>query len=267
MYKNLRLVVLDYPKLIIRDDKAMKILADMVQAKQINFERSDETYVPLGGLDMISTHFMIYDTTDMLSPKPILALRNCYEDRCKKHNIPLPIDYYIEHTPPEMKKKFLEFKKNKPLIVDCNAWFVDPNYSFKATGWPLSDIGFFMVAMHIFRRRLDHLVGIANERFKASRWVEPIGEFPKGMLFKHPMVGVDHLLILLEPFNKDWFVESYKKYGELFKKRYEVAPDNSISKENLLSDIEMEKLIEKWSDDSKSNVRELHPVARKRVAS
>lgn len=260
-------MVLDYPKLIIRDSVAMKILSDMIQAKQINFERSDTSYVPLGGLDMISTHFMIYDTSNPFNLKPILALRNCYEDRCRKHNIDMPVDNYIHHTSAQMQKKFSDFKSNHKNIVDCNAWFVDPNYSFKTTGVPLSEIGFFMVAHHIFRRRLDHLVGIANERFKASRWVEPIGDFPKGMLFKHPVVGVDHLLILLEPFNKSWFADCYQKYGHLIKQRFEASPENSLSGEQLLSEQDIESMVKVWLDNSQGDVGEVDSVAGRKIAS
>ena len=128
---NFRLVILDYPKLIISDEKAKKVLADMIQAKQINFERSCQDYVPLSGLDMISTHFLIYDTTDIFEPKLILAIRNCYEDRTLRHHFSLPSEEYIKFAPEEYQKAYYEFKKNKEVLVDCNAWFVDPDYSFR----------------------------------------------------------------------------------------------------------------------------------------
>jgi hypothetical protein len=236
MSKNLRLVVLDYPKLTIQSAETKKILADMIQAKQINFERSDANYVPLGGLDMVSTHFLIYDTTDIYNPKVVFAIRNCYEDRVRRHNLTLPSEEYIKHVPENIREEYFQFRKKHSVAVDCNAWFVDPDYTYSKTGLTLSDIGYMMVITHIFRRGFNHLLGATNETFKASRWLENVAVLPPGLLFEHHVVKSPHRLILASPFKLDWLLNCFDKYGEYYYNRLEVAPIKELSKEETLND-------------------------------
>ena len=229
----------------------------MIQTKQVNFERSNDKYVPLSGLDMISTHFLIYDTSDICKPKLILAMRNCYKDRSDNHGIPLPIENYISSTPLKMQRAWEKFNEGKSNIVDCNAWFVDPEYSFKKTGIPLSDLGFFMVVSHVLRMGLGHLVGVTNEKYKASRWVEPVGDFEKGLLFNHPSMNIDHAFILLEPFNKEWFVDKYNKYKDLHESRMELIPSNL----EILDDEGLKEIVDRWSEDLQGDVGKMNLVS------
>ena len=115
MSKNLRLVVLDYPKLTIHSQDTKNCLADMIQAKQINFERSDVNYVPMGGLDMVSTHFLIYDMENIYKPKIVLAIRNCYEDRTLRHNLRLPSQDYIGSAS-QVQRAYNGFKRKSSCL-------------------------------------------------------------------------------------------------------------------------------------------------------
>lgn len=248
MFKNLRLVVLDYPKLIIKDKTTKNVLGDIIQGKQLGFERASKEYVPMSALDMVSSHFLIYDTSDIFSPKLIVAIRNCYEDRAQKHNLPLPYEDYIQYASLEVQKKHAKFRKNKECIVDCNALFVDPNYSRSKTGLPLTEIAWFMAISHMLKRKMHHFVGFTNEKFKASRLIEPIGHFPKDMMFDHPKVKTPHLIILCEPFKFEWLNKCWNDYGDMYKNRIEYKPESSLSGEELLKDKELKSLIDRSKD-------------------
>ena len=113
LFSQLRLVILDYPKLLISQEDSKKILADIIQAKQLNFERSCEQYVPLSGLDMVSTHFLIYDIKDLYNPKLILAIRNTYEDRACRHSLTIPSAEYIKFAKQEHQDCYHEFKNRE----------------------------------------------------------------------------------------------------------------------------------------------------------
>ncbi len=264
--KNLRLVVLDYPKIQIDNPQAKQLLVDMIQSKQKNFERADENYVPMNGLDMISTHFMIYDCTDMYNPKPVLAIRNCYGDRTQKHKLKLPSEEYILHAPKEYQERYYQFKEEKKFLVDCNAWFVDPSYSYKNTGLRLSEIAYFMLVSHTIRRGFDHWVGATNERFKASRWAELTGRSPQGMIFNHPQVDDPHKLLLIDPIDYDWVLKTYQMNKDLYSNRYEVRSEKN--EEFYMSESEFENyLYSKSSGSGLGLSREVSSVMTESISS
>lgn len=240
---NLRLAVLDYPKLIIQNDIVKLMLADMLQAKQLNFERSDINYVPMSGLDMVSTHFLIYDVSNIYRPKLVLAIRNTYEDRVRRHKLRLPSEEYIQYAPSHLQKRYYEFKASKSTLVDCNAWFVDPDYSFAKTRLPLSEIGYFMLVAHTVKRGFDHWVGATNERFKASRWASLTGRAPEGLEFVHPVVRDPHRLMLVDPLNYAWLMDCLDKYKDLYVHRFEQGPMQDVSGESCLSDQQLEDFL------------------------
>ena len=88
--RNLRLAILDYPKQLLNDTTACRLLSDMLSQKQINFARTLDTFVVTDKHDMIGTHYLIYDTTRLYEPRLVAAIRNTYEDRAKTHGLPLP---------------------------------------------------------------------------------------------------------------------------------------------------------------------------------
>lgn len=237
---NLRLVILDYPKKTLADETTKQLFADMLQIKQINFQRTSDSYICMGPLDMISTHTMIYDTTDIYKPKLVLAMRACYEDRAKQHKLSLPIEEYNSYLPLQGQKNYAKFRNQKKNLVDCNAWFVDPDYSFSKTGLKLSDVGFFATALYILRTGNDHLCGCSNERYKASRWVKTIGDLVEPVEFIHPKVPDPHDLILINHFSKSWLQRCFKDYGSFVENAFEQVPTT----EKLLSLSEIRAKIE-----------------------
>lgn len=232
--RKLQAVVLDYPRDQIEDPDVKTIMGDLIQNKQINFASTDKNYIPMSGLDMVSTHFLIYDMSQFLRPKLIFAIRACYEDRVYRHNLNLPIDQYSKWLPHEYKSYFLNFRETKGPLVDVNAWFVDPSWSFKKTGLNLSEFGFYAVVSHILKRGYDHFVGTANEKYKASRWVKNVGDFKDGMLYVHQLVPDPHLLILIEKFNYHWLLEKTEEFGDFYNERVvfsaKSGPDNKKDK-------------------------------------
>lgn len=225
---NFRAVILDYPKLMIESGDVKKVLGDMIQSKQINFSATSENYVPLSGLDMVSTHFLVYEVSDIFNPKIVMAIRTCYEDRVYKHNLSLPIDQYSKWLDQEEQNEFNSFRSNKGPLADVNAWFVDPEFTYKKTGLNLSEFGFFMVVTHILKRGFNNLVGTTNEKYKASRWVEPIGHFKKGVLYKHKFVPDPHLFVLISEFKYDWYFKKIQEFDALYSNRIEYRPNDAL---------------------------------------
>ena len=233
--QNFRLAIVDYPKLLLENKPAMTLFIDMIRSKQKGFEQSSLEYVTLDPLDMISTHILVYDANDIFQPKPVLCLRVCYQNRTKKHNLLLPIEKYCTALPPEGMESYTAFKNKKENIVDCNAWFVDPAYSFSKTKVPLSEIAILATTLFILRTGNDHLLGATNEKYKASRWFNPIGNLIKPVIFEHPSVRDPHQFTILDGFKTDWILGAYEKYSSLIESCYEVLPDPKLTGEPQMS--------------------------------
>lgn len=223
---HLRLAILDCPKQLINSDEAMEMLSQMVREKQRNFERTSASLVITDKHDMIGTHFLIYDTTQLLRPRAVAAIRCTYEERAREHNIPLPIDTYFSALSPEAQAAVTAYRKRKGLIVDCNAWFVNPTYSKNNSNLNLSEILFFAVALFILRMDKDHFLGATNERYKASQWVKRVGYFPDGLEFKHPYFPYTHKLTLVESFYPNWLRQCWDTYQNVVMDRFELVPDS-----------------------------------------
>jgi len=225
--KNFKLVIFDYPKQQLDKTIAQRVLSDLIVSKQQNFVRTSEDYVVMDKHDMIGTHFLIYETSDIFNPKLILALRCTYEDRAKKHRLSTPMQDLAVHLPPETRQAYDEFRQQfaSENLVDCNSWFVDPNFSFKNSGLPLSDIGFTMVYLQLTRMGYKRFWGCTNEKYHAHRWVANISNFKKGYEFIHPTVPDSHMLTMVESFNLSYLKSVYETYQELFDNMLEVTPD------------------------------------------
>lgn len=219
----LRAAILDYPmKALEAQPAAGKMLGDIIKNKQINFFKTSQSYVVMDKHDMIGTHFLIYDVEDVYNPKLVLAIRNTYEERCKFHGVQLPIDGYIHLAGKEAEGLLKDMRKRVGSLVDCNAWFVDPNYSKKNSGMNLSEFAFLMVTTFIMRMGRSHFVAATNEKYKASRWIQMAGEFPEGYGFVHPAVPDYHCLELVEKFKTDWMAKATEEYRGLLTTAQEV---------------------------------------------
>jgi hypothetical protein len=224
MLENFRLVVLDYPKLTLEDETTKRVFADMIQSKQLNFVRASENYVSLNSMDMISTHYMIYDIKNFYRPKQVLAIRTCYEQRAVRHKLKLPIEEYIDYAPRAYQEKLQRFRSSVDGLVDCNAHYTDPDYTYSKTGINLSEIAYYALVMFILRKGFNNWVGATNEKFKASRWALKTGFCEDNLIFTHPKVEDPHKLLLMGEFNYDWLTECTKKYSNFVRNAVEMLP-------------------------------------------
>lgn len=219
-----RLVVLDYAKEQLDNPIAQKLLSDMLFAKQKNFLRTDPNYVVMDKHDMIGTHYLIYETSDFLNPKLIFAIRTTYLERANQHRVETPLMSLVPKMDTHLQDAFKQFHDRHKGLVDCNAWFVDTEFSKKSSGLNLSDLGYFMVCMNVMREGFDNIVGCTNEKYNASRWLENVGKMEKGFLFQHPSVPDPHMMCLVEQFNMPHFHNVFRKHRELVNEIYEVFP-------------------------------------------
>ncbi len=223
---NFRLVILDYVMKSLDREPARKCLNDLIIMKQMNFLRTDPNYVVTDKHDIVGTHFLIYDTTDLYNPKVIFALRATYEDRCTQHNLRTPLQDLIPKLPLPLQQAYNEYHQEHPILVDCNSWCVELSYSQKKSGLRLSDIGYTMAFLHLARMGHNHMMGCTNEKYKAHRWLEHIGSFKKGYNFVHPVVPDPHMMILVEKFDEPFLKSVYQEYQPMFDNLYEIVPEN-----------------------------------------
>lgn len=224
--KNFRLVILDYPKLHLNNQTTKSILLDLIVAKQNNFERTDEFYVPNDKHDLIGTHFLIYDVTNPFQQKLVMGIRLAYEERARRHKVTLPILDASAVFDQATLMALQGFKTLYQDLVDCNSLFVDPNYTNKSTGLRLVDIGYSMIIYHLARLGKTHMIGGTNEKFKSSKWLSNFGEFKKDLYFKHPVVNDLHMLIMLESFNFEYVNDVYLENKDLFDNLIEFIPES-----------------------------------------
>jgi hypothetical protein len=226
---NFRLVILDNPKQQLDSPVVQRLLADLIITKQKNFLRTDPHYVVLDKHDMVGTHYMIYETTDLLTPRLIFAIRTTFADRASQSRLETPLMALLPELSESLQTAFMGFAERHPRLVDCNAWFVDTEFSKSQSGLNLSDLGYFMVCMNILRAGYDNIIGCTNETYRASRWVEKIGSMRKDLYFDHPAVQQQHKMLLVEDFNKSHFLEVYRSHRSLVDSAYELVPDLPVS--------------------------------------
>ncbi len=219
-----RLVILDFVKNQLENTAAQKILQDIIFVKQLNFLRTDPHYVVMDKHDMIGTHYLIYDVTEFTQPKLVFAIRTTFLERAQQHRIETPLMSLLASMPSSFQEAFQSFQNQHPRLVDCNAWFVDPVFSKKNSGLALSDLGYFLVCTNIMRLGFDNIMGCTNETYKASRWLENVGDFSKDFIFEHPSVRQAHMMILINKFNFPHFAKVYQDYKTLIQETYELMP-------------------------------------------
>ena len=225
--KNLKLVVLDYALKQKEKPLVRRLLNDIIFVKQENFERTDPNYVVLDKHDMIGTHFLIFDTTDIYQPQLIYGIRVTYESRAKTHKIKTPVQDLKLHLGGEAQSALQDFSRQYPELIEVNSLFVAPDYSIKNSGLHLSDIGFSMIFLQLARMGHGHFVCCPNERYKAHRLVENIGHFRnnRGYDFVHPVVKDPHMLIMVDSFKKDFIQQVVGQHEALFDDLLDVSPE------------------------------------------
>lgn len=223
--KFLRLVILDYPKKLLKDELANRVFADLLRFRQINFERSTETHVYVDKLDMIGTHYLVYDVQDLFSPKIVAGIRTSYMSRCANHNLKIPLEDLIPKAVLPVQEAYHKFKAKNGEPVECNGWFINPDFSATKSGGSLPDILFFALTTYLARQGVHHFIGATNERFKASRHVARVGLFEDGYILENPSFPGDHKLTLVDQYHSDWQLECVSRYGSLLKTRVELRPE------------------------------------------
>lgn len=226
----LRFVLLDYPKLILDNQTASLVFADYIRLKQTNYDRTSDKYICMDKLDMISTHFLIYNTQNLFHPRIVAGLRLCYEERSDQFGLSLPVETYIGKTDALAQKYFEKFHRKNEMLVDCNGLFVEEDHSFSRTGLPLAEILFFYACVYILRLGKDHFVAAPNERLKTGRWVKKAGDYKEGFRFIHPSVPEPHSLALVDSFKKDWLATCLTDYAHFSAAMTELIPEQVPAK-------------------------------------
>jgi hypothetical protein len=224
-FSHLRLVILDYPKKLLNNEMAKSILADVLTARQIGYQKASETYISIDKLDMIGTHILVCDVSNIYKPKVISGLRLSYNDRCERHDVDLPMDVNIKYSSKETQNVYNLFKANNKCLVESNALFVDSNYSYSKTKIDLSQIMMTGVVSYILRSGNSNFITATNEKFKTSRWVD-FGSYPDGHLFVHPLMPDDHKVILVNSFYMDIMAERFHNLDHFLNQAYEIVPDD-----------------------------------------
>lgn len=222
-----RLVILDFAKNQMVNPAVQKILNDIIVFKQANFERSRPDYVTLDKQDMIGTHYLIYDISDVFHPKLAVAIRSTYEARAKEFQLKTPFLDMLPGLPETCQTAYADFKKLHSRVADCGALAVDSNYTYSNTGLKLIHICYAMIYLHVTRMGYTSILGGTNERFRSSRWLEEIGSYSRGLEFNHPVWPGTHLLIMIEKFNLPSIRSICKENEGLFRNIQEFVPQDA----------------------------------------
>lgn len=209
----LRLVVIDYAKLQVSDSLAFRLFGDMLCKRQESFLRTRDTFLVIDKHDLIGTHFLVYDTQELFSPKLVAGFRLTYDERAKAHGLEMPIESILSVCPAQARLDFQEFQKEKGPAIQVNTLFIDPQYSFSQSKLKLSDMLFFSVCAYIRRLGFDHYVCATNDRLKTDRWMKRAESYDNTYSFQHPEVHDPHTLFFGKSINKEWLKECFIKIG------------------------------------------------------
>lgn len=224
---QLRVAIIDHPKKLLHDERVRKVLSDSIMGRQMGFERTIDTYITADKYDMISTHFLIYDVSELHAPRPLTGIRLAYADRCQYYGLKLPLDENILNASPEAQELYWKFRNEHHNLAECIGWFVDPDFSFSNSHIDLAQLLLFSLITFLLRQEMNYCSGATNELYKASRWVAKVGHFEEGHVFDHPTIPYPHKMTLVEYFYDHWLKDSFSNYGSFIKGRYEITPPDS----------------------------------------
>lgn len=204
-----------------------RMLNDIIFVKQSNFERTDPDYVVMDKHDMIGTHFLIFETSDIYHPRLIYGTRVTYSSRAKTHKMKTPLQDLRPHLNSEAQLALQEFTQQNPELIEVNSLFVEEGFSARNSGLNLSDIGFTMIYLHLARMGFGHFAACPNEKYKAHRLVERVAYTKNNRCyeFTHPVVQDPHSLMLAERFKMEYVHGVLQKYDDLFKNILDVIPE------------------------------------------
>lgn len=231
--ENFRIVLLDNAKAQLDNPYTKKVLGDMMVVKQKNFERSDENYISLDKHDMIGTHVMIYDTTDLFDPKMVFALRLTYQDRAEKAKIRTPIQDLYQDLNTNCKYALDGFLEQNRTLVECNALFSEADYSAKKIGIKLSDWAFVVSFVHLLSNHYNYLVCCPNKKYKTHRYLEDFGYFSQDFEFIHPKITDPHMLVMMSDINIAYIARVYNSNPKLFESTMWMTGENGQFKNFL----------------------------------
>lgn len=224
--KNFKLVIMDYTLKQNQLPLAQKLLNDIIFVKQKNFERTDPNYIVMDKHDMIGTHFLVFETSDIYDPRLIYGTRVTYSSRAKTHKMKTPLQELRPHLGSEAQQALLEFASQNPELIEVNSLFVEDGLSARKSNMHFADIGFAMIYLHLARLGFGHFAGCANEKYKAHRLVKDIGFLKnnRGYEFEHPVVQNPHMLVMIEKFNVEYLNSVILKHLNLFENLLDVVP-------------------------------------------
>lgn len=231
--QNFRLVILDYAKKQLDNPLVQKALNDMIFIKQKNYERTDPNYVVLDKHDMIGTHILIYETSNLYNPRLVVAQRITYDNRAQIHKVNTPLSDLIPHLNPNCQQAHKNFHLQNPIYAEYNSFFIDPDFSFKKSGIKISDISTTLSFIHTYRLGIENLVTCTNEKYKTHRLLESFGNFSKDFTFTHPTVPDTHMLIMIDKIKISQVLSTYDLYKSLFENTMDlVSPSESLNSIN-----------------------------------
>lgn len=237
---KLRLVVLDNPEPMIKDETVKKLIADIIVTRQEGYKRASGNYLSLDKLDLIGTHILLCDVTNIYQPKIISGLRLSYNNRCSNYGIHLPMEDNIKYASMISQKAYEDFKNSRTVVAESNSWFVDSEFSYSKTKLDIGNIILTALVLCLLRQGQGSFISASNEKFKASRWVD-FGRFEDGHLFTHPQIQDPHKILLVEEFDYSLIKERVEKFEFLYGNALELisSPTHWRSYEDIKTEIDL----------------------------
>lgn len=222
---NLRMVIVDYLKLHLQNQKAFDVFGEVIKCRQDNYLRTADSFLVLDRHDMIGTHVLIYDFSNPFERKLVAGVRVSYESRAREHDLDMPVENLLDLCPPEARTQFEEFRKEKGPTVQLNTLFVDPEYSLSRSGLRLSEVLFFGLCSYIRRLDLNHFLTAPNDQLKTDRWVKLSGIWSRPTFtFNHPDVNAQHTLYFIDSINDKWLAECITRFEHYWTTAFEFVP-------------------------------------------
>ena len=219
---NLRLVIFDNPKQLIENcESSARMFTEVIRARQAGYNKASLSYISMDKLDMIGTHVLICEVSNIFKPTVIAGLRLSYNDRCKEHGLKLPMDDNIQHATLPSQVAYKNFNLRHRRIVEANAFFVDDQYTYKKSNINFPQLLTTGLVMHSMRLGYSNFIAATNERFKASRWVD-FGAYSNDNYFIHPSMPDKHKIILMDEYYIETIERRFHSLDKHLQNRFEL---------------------------------------------
>ena len=222
----MRLVILKKPTETLRTDECRKVFMDIIELRQRLYREQFNKVLCLDKYDLISDHFIIYDSETGL---PIIYMRSISKQVCDEFSVPGPLFDSLRNSTTHLQD-LITFYQLTPAALNMSFLCKDTSFGEKTKRLKICNLMIWLAfkASHLEMHELGYCA-TPNAKYNLRRSLDEIGNYYGNLPeFIHPTVPEPHELIMIHQISASFWFEMELRFGELFNNRIEISNETAL---------------------------------------